>query len=260
MTIDFKDRQVVISAGCSGIGYALAKAYEAEGAQVYVCDVDPQRVEAVNSEHERIHAFQADVSKHQEVDAFFDFIRSKTPHLDILINNAGIAGPTKKVEDILPEEWDQCVAVDLNGIFYVARQAFPMIRKAGGGSVINTSSSAAFFGFPFRSPYTAAKWAVIGLSKTWAMEYGADNIRVNAICPGSVKGDRIDRVVQAEADLRGLAFEEVKAGYERQVSLRTFVDVEDIINTCFYLSSDLGKNISGQMLGVDGHTETLTNY
>lgn len=260
MEINFKKKQVVITAGASGIGLNIAKGFLAKGATVFVCDIDKEKVVAANQLNNNLLAFIADVGKYEEVEAFFNFIKAHTNTIDVLVNNAGVSGPTAPVEEITPTEWDQTVSITLNGMFYNTKLAIPMIKNSKEGSIINISSSAAYFGFPFRTPYTASKWGIIGFTKTIAMELGAEGIRVNAICPGSVSGDRIDRVIKNEADLRGLTFNEVKAGYERQVSLRTFVDAEDVTNTILFLCSDYGKRISGQALGVDGHTETLTNY
>ena len=165
------------------------------------------------------------------------------------------------LEDIIPSEWDTTINVDLNSAFYCSKLAIPHIKlNNDGGSIINIASSASFFGFPLRSPYTAAKWGLIGLTKTMAMELGEDQIRVNAICPGSVAGQRIDTVMQSEARTRGVSFDEVKLGYTKQVSLKTFVDAEDVGNIALFLTSSLGAKISGQVLGVDGHTETLTQF
>lgn len=260
MNFNFTDYNIVITAGASGIGYEIAKAFEVLDATIFVCDISAERIETVNQQNNKIHGFVADIGNASQVEAFYDFIKTKTDTINVLVNNAGIAGPTSLTENITPEEWDRTVSVDLNGMFYAAKHALPMLRKAGGGAIVNMSSSAAFSGFPFRSPYTASKWAIIGFTKTLAMEYGAENIRVNAICPGSVKGERIDSVIAKEAELRGLTFEEVKSGYERQVSLRSFVDVTDVANLILYLSSPYAKMISGQAMGIDGHTETLTNF
>lgn len=260
MKIDFKHKKVVVTAGASGIGHNIAKGFAAKGATVFVCDIDKDRVDTINEFENNTYAFVADVSNYNDVEAFFKFIQTQTDRIDVLVNNAGIAGPTARVEEVTSNEWDKTVAVTLNGMFYNTKLAIPMIRKSGGGSIINISSSAAYFGFPFRTPYTASKWGIIGFTKTIAMELGPEDIRVNAICPGSVSGDRIDGVIQKEADLRGVTFNDVKSGYERQVSLRTFVDAEDVTNTILFLASKYGNKISGQALGVDGHTETLTNF
>ena len=177
----------------------------------------------------------------------------------MLVNCEGIAGPTASLEDIDPGDWDQTIRVNLNGMFYCLKEAIPLLKNSEQPSIINIASSASFFGFPLRSPYTAAKWAVIGLTKTLAMELGSDGIRVNAICPGSVRGNRIDQVIEADAKEQGKTIEEIEKLYLAQVSMKTFVEPEDVANLAMFLSSDLGRFISGQAIGLDGHTEGLSN-
>ena len=158
------------------------------------------------------------------------------------------------------DDWDRTIAIDLNGQFYITRRAVPMLKQSGGGSIVNIASNAAMFGCPLRSPYTAAKWAMIGLTKTWAMELGPDNIRVNALCPGSVKGERIDRVIERDASERNMSISAIREAYERQSSMRMFVEPQDVANMALFLSSSLGSAISGQAIGIDGHTEGLANW
>jgi NAD(P)-dependent dehydrogenase (short-subunit alcohol dehydrogenase family) len=201
----------------------------------------------------------ADVGLAADVDSVFSDLGKRHGRLDVLVNNAGIAGPTAPVEDVTVADWERTIAVDLNAHFYATRLAVPLLKASGGGSIVNISSSAAFFGYPLRSPYTASKWALIGLTKTWAMELGPHKIRVNAICPGSVKGQRIDTVIERDAQVRGVDAESVRRVYLEQTSLEIFVDAEDIANMALFLCSDLGATISGQALGVDGHTESLSN-
>ncbi|MEM7282284.1 MAG: SDR family oxidoreductase, partial [Pseudomonadota bacterium] len=176
------------------------------------------------------------------------------------INNAGVAGPSAPVEDVGFEEWQHCINIDLGGVFYATKLAVPRLRASGGGSIINISSTAGLFGYPLRSPYAAAKWGVVGLTKTWAMELGKDGIRVNAVCPGSVSGPRIDGVIERDAKQRGLSPEEVRAVYQKQTSMGVFVDAKDVANTVVFLASDAARYVSGQVLAVDGHTESLSNW
>jgi len=255
------DRPVaLVTGGAMGIGRAIADRFVAEGWRVHVCDADPDAVRRFLAEVPAGSASVTDVSRVSDVDAMFDEVASRYGQLDVLVNNAGISGPTAPVEDIVPADWDRTVAVDLNGQFYCTRRAVPMLKAAGSGSIILISSSAAFFGYPLRTPYTACKWALIGFMKTLAMELGPHGIRVNAICPGSVRGPRIDGVIERDAAKRGLAAAEIRRVYERQTSLRSFVDAQDIANAAFFLASPLGAMISGQALGVDGHTESLSNW
>jgi len=177
-----------------------------------------------------------------------------------LINNAGIAGPTGKIESIAIDDWIRTIDVDLNAQFFCARLAIPLLKRADGGSIVNMSSSAGLMGYPMRSPYAVAKWGVIGLTKTMAMELGQFDIRVNAICPGSVEGDRMDRVVEAEASARGVSAQVVRAGYVKYTSMKCFVEAADVVALVMFICSDAGSRISGQALSVDGHTETLGSY
>jgi NAD(P)-dependent dehydrogenase (short-subunit alcohol dehydrogenase family) len=255
------DAPVVLVTGAgAGIGRSIASRFAAEGWRVHVCDADPEAVTRFLAEMPACTANVADVSRVSEVDATFERIDSHHGRLDVLVANAGISGPTAPVEDIAPADWDRTVAVDLNGQFYCTRRAVPMLKAAGGGSIVLISSSAAFFGYPLRTPYTACKWALIGFMKTLAMELGPHRIRVNAICPGSVRGPRIDGVIERDAAKRGLAAAEICRVYERQTSLRSFVDAGDIANAAYFLASPQGAMISGQALGVDGHTESLSNW
>ncbi len=250
----------LVTGGAMGIGRAIADRFAAEGRRVHVCDADPEAVRRFLAESPAATASVADVAQVSDVDAMFDEVASRYGRLDVLVNNAGISGPTAPVEQISPADWERTVAVDLNGQFYCTRRAVPLLKAAGGGSILFISSSAAFFGYPLRTPYTACKWALIGFMKTLAMEVGQYGIRVNAICPGSVRGARIDGVIERDAAKRGRSAAEIRRLYERQTSLRSFVAAEDIANTAFFLASDQGAMISGQAIGVDGHTESLSNW
>lgn len=175
----------------------------------------------------------------------------------MLVNNAGIAGPAGKVETLPIDEWNRCIDVNLNGAFYVTRLAIPLLKKSERGAIINISSNAGMHGCPDRSPYAASKWALVGLTKTWAMELGPHNIRVNVVCPTSVEGDRIDGVIRRDAARLGRSPEEIRDIYQRQSSMRTFVSATDVAGMVTFLASDNAARVSGQVIAVDGHTETL---
>jgi len=252
--------RVLITAGAAGIGLTMAKTFLEEGCFVHVCDVNEEALTAFSNSHPNASGSIADISDPDQVASLFEDVKQQLGSLDVLINNAGVAGPTAPVEDCDIAGWDQAVDVDLNGQFYVTRLAVPMLKQAGGGSIINIASNAALHGFPLRSAYAACKWAMIGLTKTWAMELGTSNIRVNAICPGSVNGPRIEGVIERDAANRGVSTDEIRTIYQRQSSMRLFVDADDIANTAKFLASSAGRAISGQALAVDGHTEGLTNW
>ena len=251
MNTDLTGKRAVITAGASGIGLATAKGLQAEGAQVFVCDVNET---ALASLPEGLTGAKVDVSNSAEVDAWLAPILADG--IDFLINNAGIAGPTAAVEEIDDEGWRSCLAVGLDSQFYCVRRVVPVMKKQRAGAIVNLTSTAGIMGFPNRSPYTAVKYAVVGLTKTWAMELGRDNIRVNAIAPGSVNGDRMDRVVAAHAKAEGVTEDHVRNMYTLGTSMACFVDAEEIADMVVYLCSDRGKRISGQIIAIDGNTET----
>lgn len=256
MTQSLENASVLITAGASGIGRVMAEAFVKQKATVHIVDIDRAAIDDCLQSNPEITASICDVADRNQVAELFGSFQS----LDILINNAGVAGPTAALEDIEIDDWEQTLAVDLNGAFMVARLAVPLLKAAGGGSIINMSSSAGLYGCPLRSPYVAAKWAIVGLTKTWAMELGPYNIRVNAICPGSVAGPRIDAVIERDAAGRGMQPQEIRDVYQRQSSLRRFVEANEIANMAVFLASDLGAGISGQALSVDGNTESLSNW
>ena len=249
-------RTALVSAGADGLGRVIARALLAEGAQVHVFDRSAEAVAAFLAENPGASATVADISSPTDVELVFADLKARYGRLDLLVNNAGIAGPVGLVEDNDVGEWDRCISVNLSGMFYVTRLAVPLLKAAGTGAcMVNISSTAGLFGCPLRSAYVATKWAIIGLTKTWAMELGPHGIRVNAICPGSINGPRIERVIAADAAERGVDPEVVRQMYYQQVSMRGFVEAEDVASMVVYLASPAGRMICGQALGIDGHTE-----
>ena len=232
----------------------VAKAFAAKGAAVALCDVDESLLDNLPDD---FHGFCADVADQKRMEAFMDSAISRLGGVDVLINNAGTGGPQGPVETLAPEEWKKCLAVGVHGLFYAVRQAAPVMKAQKSGCIINMSSNAGVYGLPNRTPYVAAKWAVVGMTKTLAMELGPFGIRVNAICPGSVEGERIDRVIANDAKKRELTPDEVRRQYQRQSSLRCFAKAEDIAAMALYLASEAGQRVSGQTIGIDGHTESL---
>ena len=253
-----KSLKIVITAGASGIGAEIAKTLSEAGAQVIICDKDQSNLDLFTQNNLEVIALKADVSDEEEVLSLFATVKKHFGEINALINNAGIAGPSAKLEDTDFIDWKQTMSVNLNGAFLCSRSAIPLLKLSGGGSIINIGSTSSFMGTPLRSSYAASKWGLIGLTKTWAMEYGADNVRINTICPSSVNGERIERVIEREANYRNTSVEEIKATYLSQTSLKTFIDAEEIVGMIVYLLSPLAKKITGQMLVIDGHTENLS--
>jgi NAD(P)-dependent dehydrogenase (short-subunit alcohol dehydrogenase family) len=257
MELRLDGQRVVITAAAAGIGRATLETFVAAGARVCVCDVDAAGLEELRAAVPEVGAMVGDVSDPAAVDALFDMALARLGGLDILINNAGIAGPTAPIEAIAPEDWARTLEVNLFGQYLCARRAVPHLRAAGGGSIVNLSSAAGRFGFALRTPYAASKWAVVGLSKSLAIELGADQIRVNAICPGAVEGERIDRVIAAKAQALGITVEAMRAELVEKASMKRMVSPQDVANMILYLCSDAGRLVSGQAIGVDGNVEYL---
>lgn len=250
-------QRVAISAGAGGIGLAIATELHRQGAKVAICDVDEAALSQAARALGDCPAVLADVSDAQAVDGFFDVVADRLGGLDALINNAGIAGPTGGIEALSVEDWKRCIDIGLTGQFLCARRAVPMLREAGGGSIVCMSSAAGKHGYAFRTPYASAKFGVIGLMESLAKELGPDNIRVNAILPGIVAGPRMEGVIRNRAAQMKITYAEMEAEYLSRVSLRRMVTMEDVANTVAFLLSDAGQNLSGQRLAVDGNVETL---
>lgn len=252
-----KGLRIAVTAGAGGIGLEIARSLHEQGARLAIADIDEKALASAKKEFADCIAASADVSDESSVDSFFDLIQSEFGGLDALINNAGIAGPTGKVFEIAPSDWCRCIDVCLTGQYLCARRAVPMMIAAGGGAMVNMSSAAGKHGYAYRTPYSAAKFGVIGLTQSLAKELGPDNIRVNAILPGIVEGPRMDGVIKDRAHASGKTFESMRNDYMKKISMRRMVSSKDVAATVAFLLSDAGHNISGQSLAVDGNVETL---
>ena len=254
-----KNKKFIISAAGDGIGFAISKLIIENGGKVYLTDIDQKKINKIslnNKYKNKIFANQLDANNHNQVRQYFKSL-SNLKKIDGLINNVGIAGPTKYIEKITREEWKNTIETNLNSHFFFTKFAIPLLKKNKSGSIINLSSTAGLFGFPQRTPYAASKWAIIGLTKSLAMELGKFKIRVNAICPGSVEGDRMKRVISAKAKLLKVNSNKIQKEFESMTSIKSFVSKEDIASMAVYLLSDNSINISGQAIAVDGHTERM---
>jgi NAD(P)-dependent dehydrogenase (short-subunit alcohol dehydrogenase family) len=254
---DWPSKRIVVTAGASGIGRAMVEAFHALGARQFVCDIAPERLAELRSALPLAGVHPCDVSVPEQVDAFIDDAARTMGGIDILINNAGIAGPAAPVEEISTDDWNRTFAVNVAGQFYCARRAVPYLKKAGGGVIINMSSVAGKFGFPLRSPYSASKWAVIGFTKSLSIELGPAKIRVNAILPSIVTGERNRQVFSARAKAKGISYEEMSRQAVERVSLRTMIDPEEVAELAVFLCSRHGRAMTGDAIEICGGTESI---
>ncbi len=255
-----KNKKIVISAGASGIGWATTKICVAKGASVYLCDIDNSALNKIKKHpqyNKKIFAANVDASKESAVIKFFKDIKKKFKYLDGLINNVGIAGPTGSIEKLNSRDWVRTLYVNVISHFYFTKQTIPLMKKSKHGSIINISSGAGIMGFPLRSSYAASKWAVVGLTKTLAMELGKYKIRVNAVCPGTIKGYRIERVIIYKAKFTKISPKIIEDDFISMSSMKTWVAEEDIGNMCAFLISNEANKVSGQVIAVDGNTERM---
>jgi NAD(P)-dependent dehydrogenase (short-subunit alcohol dehydrogenase family) len=244
-------RKVLITAGASGIGRAIARAFAATGATVFVCDIDAEALAAIGRDIPGMLSGLCDISRRSDIERMVAEATAALGGLDVLVNNAGISGPTAPVEAMDPDAWDAVVRVNLTGTFDVTRLAIPYLKRSGSGVIINMSSVAGRFGYPNRSPYCATKWGLVGFTKTLSMELGGFGIRANAILPGAVEGPRLQKVFAGRASMSGKPVEEVRQEAMRTQSLKMMVDPDDVAALAVFLASDAAKSISGQIMPID---------
>jgi len=260
MPLSLYNKKIIISAGASGIGWATAKVCLSKGAIVYLCDIDNKSLNKIkkNSQYnKKLFAYECDASDENDVSNFFNQVNKKTKKIDALINNVGVAGPTGTIEKLNSEDWERTLKINVISHFYFTKLAVPMLKKNKGGSIINLSSGAGIMGFPLRSPYAASKWAIIGMTKTLAMELGKFKIRVNAICPGTIKGDRMVRVIRDKAKFLKVSKKLIEKEFVSMASMNCWIYEEDIGKMCSFLISSDGERISGQAISVDGNATRM---
>jgi len=245
--------RVLVTAGASGIGAAIASAFAETGAQIHVCDIDENALTAFQKRIPSCLANHADVAEEKQVASIFWIQQEKFGGLDVLVNCAGIAGPTAGVDKISEQEWTRTIEVNLNGQYRCLHHAVPMLRESKAANIICISSVAGRMGVPWRTPYVATKWAIVGIAKSLAIELGPDNIRVNAVLPGIVEGPRMDGVISARAKIEGIGEAAMREDYLEHISLHRMVTADDIALMCLFLCSPAGRNVTGQAISVDGN-------
>jgi NAD(P)-dependent dehydrogenase (short-subunit alcohol dehydrogenase family) len=251
-------KKVFISAGGSGIGRCIAEAFLNNDDEVFVCDINAQSLEQFQKDYPKLHIYVCDLAEPEQIKLMFAQAVQKLGHIDVLVNNTGISGPTIAADELSFDDWNMVINLNLNSTFLITQLAIPLLKQSGAGVIINMSSIAGRLGYPYRLAYSTSKWGLIGFTKTLSMELGADNIRVNAILPGAVDGDRVQRVLQARADVAHNSLEEVTQNALKNQSLKYFVNPKHIADLCLFLASDSGRSISGQILPIDGDKQCLS--
>lgn len=249
--------RVLVTAGASGIGRVIAESFAQTGARLHICDIADAALGEAKKTHPTWGVSRCDVSQSDQVAGLFEEVGNNFDGLDVLINNAGIAGPTGGVEEITADDWRRTVDINLNSQFYCVNRAVPLLKKSQNASIICISSVAGRLGYAYRTPYAATKWAIIGLSKSLAIELGPSGIRVNALLPGIVEGPRIETVISERARALGVSYGDMEQEYINKVSLRRMVTAQDVANQAMFLCSPAGMNISGQSISICGNVEVL---
>ncbi|MBO6560774.1 MAG: SDR family oxidoreductase [Nisaea sp.] len=257
MKLDLTGKRALITAGAGGIGRRTAELFSQAGAKVFICDIDRDQLEDARDKVPNLDGTLTDVSDRAAQKEMFAAAIDYLGGLDILVNNAGTAGPTAPVEEVSLDDWAACIDINLTSTFLMTQMAVPHLRNAGGGAIINLSSAAGKFGFPMRSPYSAAKWGIVGFTRTIAIELGPDRIRCNAIQPGAVEGARIDRVIKAKAEAKGISENAMRNELASIASLKEFVTSDDIASMILFLCSKAGAHVTGQAISIDAGLEGL---
>ena len=251
-------RKVFISAGGSGIGRCIAEAFLKQGDDVFVCDINQQSLQQFKQDYPQLQIAYCDLGQMNAIQPMFETAMQALGGLDILVNNTGISGPTVAADELSFEDWTQVLNLNLNSTFMMTKLAIPYLKQSNSGVIINLSSIAGRMGYPFRLAYSTSKWGMIGFTKTLSMELGAFDIRVNAVLPGAVDGERVQRVLQARVDAMNISLEEVTQNALANQSLKQFVNPKHIADLCVFLASDSASSISGQILPIDGDKQRLT--
>lgn len=258
MDLGLEGARVLVTAGATGIGREIVAAFRREGARVHLCDLDPAALAAITATDPGITASVCDVSDRAAVERLVADAVAALGGIDCLVNNAGIAGPTGRVDQISPEDWDRTLAVNITGQFNCARLVVPHLLASDNASIINLSSAAGRLGFALRAPYAASKWAVVGFTKSLSIELGELGIRVNAILPGIVEGDRQDRVLAAKALAQNRSLEEMRELALARASVKQMVTARQLADTALFLASPLSRTTSGQAVNVCGDLQALS--
>ena len=255
MTESSKLSRVIVTAGASGIGRAIAEHFLASGAKVHICDISQEALDDVLSSNPGMHGSIANVGKPEDVDRLFAEATTWMDGLDVLVNNAGIGGPNAPIDEMEDDDWDLTIQINLNGAFYCAKRAARIMKQQESGCIINISSTSARTGLPNRAPYVASKVGLEGLTRNLARELGPFGIRCNAVLPGSIENERGRMLLQRTADRDGITVEQARAQRLKYISMRTRIDPSEIADMAVVLTTPTFRHVTGQLFSVCGNVE-----
>ena len=251
MSDELSGKVAVVTGGGTGIGKATAVRFAEAGARVVVAGRQSATLDPV-AEAVEGDAIVCDVTDEAAVEGLFRDTKEKLGSVDVLFNNAGMSGPIMPITEMETERWDECVAVNLKGAMLCMKHAGRLMCAQESGSIINVSSLMGLRGYPMRAAYSATKFALIGMTEAVAHEVGKYGVRVNALCPGAVSGELMDRVIARRAEAEGRPAEEiVKENYTDPAALRKWVSPEEVADAALYLASDQSSAITGDRIKVD---------
>jgi len=249
-------QRVLITAGAGGIGLATAQAFVERGARVHIMDIDAEGLRRATADNPSITVTEGDVAKPADLDRLFGDVRQQLGGLDVLVNNAGIAGATASVAEYPLETWSAVVDINLTGTFMVTQRAIPLLQESAAGSIIVMSSLAGRFGYPNRIAYSTTKWGLVGFTKTLAMELGPLGITANSIHPGAVEGPRLQSVLEGRAISSGRSVQDEAESAMTNQSIKKFTSPADIAALAVFLAGPHARTISGQVFPIDGDSKS----
>jgi NAD(P)-dependent dehydrogenase (short-subunit alcohol dehydrogenase family) len=252
---ELMDKVAIITGGGQGIGKQIALAMARAGAQLTLAQRSPGPLEATRSEITNLGGEAigviADISKETDCADLAHQTLKRYGRIDILVNNAGLFGVTKPTVDMTLAEWNEVIDSNLTGTWLATRAVLPAMIKQKSGNIINIGSTAGRRGYTLRAHYSAAKWAIIGLTQTWATEWGKSGIRVNCVCPGAVQGERIERAIKARMETLGITYERARQGLTAGSPMARMVTEEEVARAVLFLAGDASAGLTGQSINVD---------
>jgi len=249
---------VVVTAGGGGLGRVIAEVFSSKGHNVHICDIDSDAVSQALKDNPKLHGTVTDVGNREQLHQMFENARALMGHIDVLVNNVGIAGPRAPVEEMPEDEWQKVIDTNLNSCFWGMKEVLPEMKKRKHGVIVNITTSSTKTFPANRSIYNMTKYALEGLTLSVAKEAGPYNVRCNAVRPGMMNNERMRGILRRVAADLGKSEEEVLKGELQYISMRSMVEMKEVADMVYFLASDAAPHVSGQIVAVDGNAEYET--